>query len=294
MRAPRHQLLRKSPILFLILGLGLTAANFGRAQDGETLQIGVTSNGNTTARQVADWPTLLQVTLSNPDAMNALLDQIAARDSKNRPVNPTGSRKVASVSIGTEAKPAATLIRFTAELNGKARHPITAHLFPAAAGEGDRGTTLDGRTALRVSFGIEPKELKAKAGDIVTLTPALAEKIPGVKGIVQKSLRLKMVSENQLDAMEKVQAQYMAGEFYALSKGYQKVAPWADLLEKTTPQLAAVLRTEMYLGLGDMVKAHDFCRQALALYEKNSKGEHEAEPPLYLFELLKRTEQIKP
>ena len=259
------------------------------AEEDATLEIGVTSNGETSVRQVAGWPIVLQVTLANPDAMNALLDNIAKEHQKNSPT----PDKVPGIPVGSESKPLASLIRFTAVSGrGKSEHPVAARLLLSAFHEAPKATTLDGRTAFRAQFGIEPKDLGSKPGESIVISATVTEKIPGVATVVSKPLRIELVAETRLGPLARIQAQYLAGEYYVFSQQYKKAAPWAERLDKM-PQLAAVLRAEMYLGLGETTKAREACRQAIALYATNSQGDPETEPPIYLFELLKRIEQTR-
>src|SRR3954470_7319139 len=91
---------------FILCGLGSV-----RAENKTTLTLSVTSNGRNEVRHIAGRPLRLQITLSNPRAMNQLLDAAAAAGSRPAPA-------IAPLTLGTAEKPAATLLQFTISRDG--------------------------------------------------------------------------------------------------------------------------------------------------------------------------------
>jgi len=274
-------------ILVLMFAAGGSAV--ADPPEGVTLQLNVTCNGESNIRRVVNWPMIVDVALTNTDAMNALLDDLAKRPGTSDPAQTKASSR--GITVGSSATSAAALFHFTVTEAGKPARSIRAQALPPVTGSAPNGITVDGHNAFRVSFTVDPGELRGQMGHTLTLEVRLEPKPAEVEQIEAKPLQIQYVREQDLNPVEKVVGHYMAGSYFIAMKQYAKAAPWADRLEKEVPQLAETLRAEMYLGSGDKAKAREACRNALKLYVKASEGEKDAEPPVYLFELLNRIDR---
>jgi hypothetical protein len=257
------------------------------APPGDVLMT-VTSNGESKIRHPVGYPLAIDVTLSNPAASNLILDAITAQ-SEQRKSRPQEA-DVPVVGVGANDKP--ILKAITLSITGPAKnapHPLVENKMVGVA------IRLDGHDSARIVYGFDVSDLPTKSGAKLVIAAKLDETAiePRRTAVDSKPLRIELISPNELDPRQKIAADYAAGRYFIADQKYNEVAPCADRLERSCPQLGAALRAEMYFGLGDMPKAREACRQALTLYAQNVKGETDAEPPMYLFELLKQIDETK-
>ena len=275
--------------LFSLPGRQITAAE----TEGE-IMLRVSSNGNSIIRHPIGYPLVIEVTLSNPTSGNLILDAIAAQaaQKKSGPSQSSNTEtNIPVVVVGSTDKPAATAISFSIT-GAKKTGP---HMLAESKKAAPSSVRLDGHQSLTARYGFDAADLPGKAVGHIEISAKLdpASIVPKGAIVSSKSLKIEFIKANELKPARKIAADYAAGRYFIIDEKYQDAAPYADALEKNCPQLAAVLRAEMYYGLGDVAKAREACRRALTLYAQNVKGETDAEPPIYLFELLKQIDETK-